>query len=105
MTKKMLKQDYLVKTVDKPRPSTSNTGSKFWRIEFTGITNKKPYVTYIDPSMKNFDKWIRVIENTGGRPQLRGLQIKKENVLNADSDFSIVNSKSSTFHDLFTIID
>lgn len=63
-----------------------------YRIVLIGLKTATEYVTYVDPSNRNFRKWRTVVElgNTHGIILNNTIfKDKKKNLINADSDLKI----------------
>ena len=64
----------------------SRNGGKYIHIDFTTVTGKQ-YYTYIDPKKKNYHRWKKVLK-VG--VLLDNLKLIKSRLVNADSNFTVV---------------
>ena len=82
-----IKQNYVIYN---QRSGVSKHGGRLITINAIGVTDRKEYITYIDPTNYNSQHWIDVTNKPTGGFLVKGLNIKKDNILNADSKFQVV---------------
>jgi hypothetical protein len=72
------------------RRGVSRYGGPMITVKMIGVTDELDYVTYIDPSNFNSQKWIDVTSKPGGGFLIQGLEVKKDKIINADSNFVVL---------------
>ena len=87
-------------------PLTSKHGGKIYEIKLVGAMDRVEYHTYIDPKMRNYKHWRRVIENPECGFVIKGCQIKRDELISADSRITVVwqtDRKDDVFDELYDI--
>jgi hypothetical protein len=90
----------------KQHPMTSKHGGKVFHVTLVGAQDRCEYHTYIDPNNRNYKYWARVVENPSDGFVIRGCQIKKEELISADSRITIVwqtDDANVVFDELYDI--
>lgn len=66
---------------------TSKFGNRIWRIDFTGLEDRKNYYTFVDPTMRNYVNWQHIIENPDSGFLISNLTLKvcAPDLISADS--------------------
>lgn len=84
-----IKQNYVIY---RQKTSVSKYGGRIFTIYAIGVKDRREYVTYIDPTNFNSQKWIDITTKSGNGFLVTGLNIKdeKKGVINADSQFKIL---------------
>lgn len=74
----------------KQHPMTSKHGGRVFHVILAGAQDRCEYHTYIDPNNRNYKYWARVVENPESGFVIKGCQIKREELISADSRITIV---------------
>ena len=66
---------------------TSRYGNRIWRIDFTGLEDRKNYYTFVDPTNRNYLNWQHIIENPESGFLISNLTLKtgQADLVSADS--------------------
>ena len=66
---------------------TSRYGNRIWRIDFTGLEDRKNYYTFVDPTNRNYPNWQHIIENPESGFLISNLTLKTcaPDLISADS--------------------
>jgi hypothetical protein len=83
-----MKQPYVV--LNQQEKYSEKNGTRYYEITMVGAVDRCEYHTYIDPSMRNYRYWVRVIDSPKNGFVIRGCNVKKNNLISADSRISIV---------------
>jgi len=87
---------------------TSKHGGTVYQVNLVGALDRCEYHTYIDPKNRNYSYWRRVVENPECGFVIKGCQIKRDELISADSRISIVwqtdnpEDVFSELHDIWT---
>lgn len=87
-------------------PLTSKHGGKIYEIKLVGAVDRIEYHTYIDPKMRNYKHWRRVIENPECGFVIKGCQIKRDELISADSRITVVwqtDNPNDVYEELYDI--
>lgn len=87
-------------------PMKSKHGGTIYHVILIGVVDRCEYHTYIDPSNRNYKYWTRVVENPDDGFVIKNCQIKKEDLISADSRISIVwqtDDANVVFDELYDI--
>jgi hypothetical protein len=98
-----MSQPYIVLS---QKPITSKHGGTVYQINLVGALDRIEYHTYIDPKMRNYKYWHRIIDNPDCGFVIRGCNIKKDCLISADSRITIVwqtDSPEDVFDELYDI--
>ena len=90
----------------KQHPMTSKHGGKIFHVTLVGAIDRMQYHTYIDPNNRNYKYWARVVENPDNGFVIKGCQIKKEDLISADSRITVVwqtDDANDVFDELYDI--
>ena len=68
----------------------SKYGGTVITVNVIGVQDRKEYITYIDPTNYNAQNWTDITSNPQGGFLVSGLKVKKDNILNADSKFTVL---------------
>jgi|LakMenEpi03Aug12_release.lakeMendotaPanAssembly.Ray.scaffolds.fasta_scaffold919956_2 hypothetical protein len=83
-----MSQPYIV-LKQEVRYSTKNK-SNYHVITMVGALDRHEYYTYVDVNNRNYRYWTRVINSPDSGFVLKGCQIKRDNLISADSRITIV---------------
>lgn len=74
------------------KSGVSRYGGRLITVRAIGVTDRKDYTTYIDPTNYNSQNWIDVTSKPSGGFLVKGLKVKNEEkrILNADSKFTVL---------------
>jgi len=77
-------------TLTKINKKKSQYGGEFYYAYFKTDEGKSFY-TCLYPKMRNFQRWKKILKNRNYQGiSLSGLKIKKDNLIDADSNFKVV---------------
>lgn len=88
------------------QPLTSKHGGRVYEVKMVGALDRCQYHTYIDPKNRNYRYWRRVIENPESGFVIKGCQIKRDELISADSRITIVwqtDRQEDVFEELYDI--
>lgn len=85
--KMAIKQNYVIYN---QKSGMSRHGGRLITVNAIGVTDRKEYITYIDPTNYNSKNWVDVISKPSGGFLVKGLNVKKDNIINADSKFQVL---------------
>lgn len=81
------KQHYVIYN---QRRGVSKHGGALITIKAKGVTDGNEYITYIDPTNFNSQNWIDITSKPEAGYLVKGMNIKRDNILNADSKFTVL---------------
>ena len=87
-------------------PMTSKHGGRVFHVTLVGAQDRLEYHTYIDPNNRNYKYWSRVVEHPSNGFVIKGCQIKKDELISADSRITIVwqtDDANDVFNELYDI--
>lgn len=64
--------------------------SNYHVITMVGAQDRQEYHTYVDVNNRNYQYWSRIIDNPDSGFVIKGCQIKRDNLVSADSRIVIV---------------
>lgn len=90
----------------KQHPMKSKHGGTVHHITLVGVLDRMQYHTYIDPDNRNYKYWYRLINNPQDGFVIKNCQIKRDDLISADSRISIVwqtDNANDIFDELYDI--
>ena len=84
----------------------SKHGGMVYQINLVGALDRIEYRTYVDPKMRNYKFWYRIIDNPECGFVIRGCNVKKDRLISADSKITVVwqtDSSEDVFDELYDI--
>ena len=98
-----MSQPYIVLNTKK---IPSKHGGNCWAINLVGALDRCEYYTYVDRKNRNYKNWVRIIEHPTNGFVIKGCQIKRDELISADSRISIVwqtDNADDVFSELYDI--
>lgn len=98
-----MSQPYIVLNTKK---LPSKHGGSIWAINMVGAQDRLEYYTYVDRKNRNYKNWVRIIEHPNNGFVIKGCQIKRDELISADSRISIVwqtDDPNDVFEELYDI--
>lgn len=96
-------QPYIVLSTKK---INSKHGGTIWTITLVGAVDRCEYHTYIDRKNRNYKYWARIIEHPSNGFVIKGCQIKRDELISADSRITVVwqtDKSDDVFSELYDI--
>ena len=81
----MINQNYVIYN---QKTTGSKHGGTVTTVNAIGVSDRKEYITYIDPTNFNSQNWIDIVSKPKSGFLVKGLKVKnfdKKNIINADS--------------------
>ena len=98
-----MSQPYIVLNTKK---IPSKHGGNCWAVNMVGVLDRCEYYTYVDRKNRNYKNWVRIIEHPSNGFVIKGCQIKKDDLISADSRITIVwqtDDPNDVFSELYDI--
>lgn len=93
-----MKQNYVIV---KQETINSRFGGEVVRITIVGTADRFEYLTYVDVRNQNVKNWWHIINHPLRGYVISGVTIKKDNIINADSD-PIIFYETDNANELFS---
>jgi hypothetical protein len=98
-----MSQPYIVLSTKK---INSKHGGVIYQVNLVGAQDRCEYHTYVDRKNRNYKYWVRIIEHPSNGFVIKGCQIKRDDLISADSRISIVwqtDDANDVFSELYDI--
>lgn len=96
-------QPYVVLNVKR---LTSKHGGTIYAVNLVGVLDRTEYYTYVDRRNRNYKNWSRIILNPECGFVIKGCQIKRDELISADSRITVVwqtDRRDDVFDELYDI--